>query len=174
MTERNPDSGERRVLWLIPALLAVHNLEEAVTMPRFLHSAATRAPGAIGAVLAQVDFHGFLVALVIATSLPFAVVWWVWARPTSGAAVWTALCVQAVVAVNALWHAVVAIAVGGYTPGLATAVMVNAPFSVYLFRRASVERWTSRAALALVLPAALVVHGPVLLALLFFSGALQR
>jgi len=161
-------------LWLIPALLAVHNLEEAATMPRFLQSIASRAPGAIGTVLAQVDFHGFVVALVIATILPLAVVWWVWARPTSGAAVWTALCVQAVVAVNALWHVVAAIAVRGYTPGLATAVIVNVPFSMYLLRRASVERWTSRAALALVLPAALVVHGPVLLALLFVTGALKR
>jgi len=162
------------VLWLIPTLLAVHNVEEAVAMPRFLRAVALRAPVAVTAMVSPANYHGFLVALMVATILPFAIAAWAWARPESESARWSALCVQAVVAINVVWHIAAAVALGRYTPGLVTAVLLNLPFSIHVFRRASRDGWTSRRGFALLAPAALVLHGPFLLALLFVTGALQR
>jgi hypothetical protein len=173
MRLRNLGPGDRQVLWLIPILLTLHNLEEAIAMRRFLPSLKERTPAAIGAVLAQVDYHGFLVALIIATVLPFAIVWWVWVRPESRVALWAALGIQAVVALNVLSHIAAAIVFGGYSPGLATAVLVNLPFSAYLFSRAWIEGWTTTARLSLLLLAALIVHGPLLVGLLLLTGALR-
>lgn len=70
---------------------------------------------------------------------------------------------QAVVALNVLWHVGAAVAFGGYVPGVVTAVLVNAPFSVYFFRRAAREGWLRPAALWATIPAAVAVHGPGLL-----------
>jgi hypothetical protein len=54
----------------------------------------------------------------------------------------------------------------GYAPGLVTALLLNLPFSLYLLRRAARERWLDRGALWTLAPAALLVHGPMLSALL--------
>jgi hypothetical protein len=77
----------------------------------------------------------------------------------------------ATIALNVGSHVVSSIAiVRGYAPGLVTAVLVNAPFAVYLFRRASRERWLPRRAILWTIPAALVLHGPVLVGTLWLAG----
>jgi len=50
-----------------------------------------------------------------------------------------------------------ALALGGYAPGLATAVLVNLPFSSYFFRRALRESRISRKGLVFTLAAALII-----------------
>ncbi|MEW5931304.1 MAG: HXXEE domain-containing protein, partial [Gemmatimonadota bacterium] len=84
------------------------------------------------------------------------------------------LFVQSVLLVNVASHAASAAFLGGYAPGLATAVAVNLPFSVLLLRRAHRERWVSRRTLVALLPAALLFHGPGLLALLAAAGWIAR
>ena len=113
----------------MPTFLALHNLEEALTFPRYL-------PAARG-----ISYSTLLVALLIATAVPFVVT--IWAQTSSSvAALWCVLLIQAIVAVNVVWHVAVATTVlHGYVPGLVTAVLINLPFSVYLLRRAVRERW---------------------------------
>jgi Protein of unknown function with HXXEE motif len=135
-----------------------------------LPSLRARAPAAIAATISKVDYHGFVIALCVATVAPFAIVTWAWLRRASRAARWTVLLVQAVVALNVLSHVAAATVFAGYTPGLVTALLVNLPFSVYLFRCAWVEHWDTPARLALLVPAAILVHG--LIALLLVTGAL--
>ena len=62
----------------------------------------------------------------------------------------------------------------GYGPGLATAILVNLPFSVYLFRRATGEHWFSVRALFSLIPAAIILHGPALVGLIALTGFLVR
>jgi hypothetical protein len=77
------------------------------------------------------------------------------------------LLIQATLLLNVVWHVVAAIVLfDGYAPGLATALLLNLPFSVYLIRRAAREHWVSRRARWALLPSALAVHGPILSALL--------
>ena len=64
---------------------------------------------------------------------------------------------------------VAAVVMRGYSPGLASAVLINAPISVYLFRRAARERWLPRTAWRALWPAALLVHGPGLVGLLLLT-----
>jgi len=124
---------------------------------------------------AGLSYPRLLVALAAATLVPLAVVAWAQRRAAPPAALWGALLVQAVVLLNVVAHVATAVLLTrGYTPGLATAVVVNLPFSLYLLRRAERERWLGRGALVALAPAALAVHGPLLLALLMLAATAAR
>lgn len=60
----------------------------------------------------------------------------------------------------------------GYGPGVASALAINLPFSIYMFRRVVREEWASRGALLALTPAAIVVHGPLLFGAIALAGAL--
>lgn len=167
--------GERRrVALLIPSLLAVHNLEEALAFPHYLPLVRDRVPATVQPLLAALTYQEMLVALAIATLVPFAVAGWALARPSSRAALWSLVLVQAVVLLNVAAHAFAAAGiVRGYSPGLVTAIAINLPFSLYVLRRVIRERWFSRRALVALVPAAIVVHGPLLVAAIAFAGTLM-
>ena len=155
-------------LWLVPSFIALHNVEEALTFPRYLPSVRALAPESFRTFLDHVTYPEVLLALTVVTLVPLAAVAWANTHPTSQLALWLVVTIQMVMLVNALWHlAAAAFLFRGYAPGLVTAIAVNLPFSAYLLRRALVERWMSRSALASTLPAAVVLHGaPVLIAAL--------
>lgn len=157
----------RRVLWLVPLLLALHNAEEALFFPRYLPFVLGRMPAAWRAVAGPVTSGQVWLALAIVTLVALALAAWAELRPDSRIAVWLLLLLQATVLLNVAWHTAAAVVLfRGYAPGLVTALLVNLPFSIYLLRRASRQRWLGRAALWALAPAALLVHGPVLSALL--------
>lgn len=159
-------------LWAVAGLLALHNLEEALTVPRYLPAVRARFPAArVAAELAPAEV---LAALAVVTVVPLAVVAWAVARPRSRAALWGALVLQATVLLNVAPHVAGAVALGGYAPGVATALAINLPFSVYLLRRAARERWLGRRALLALVPGAVVVHGPLLVGLVLLAARLRR
>ena len=112
-----------------------------------------------------------LLPLTLVTGLAFAIVAWSASRPDSAARLWFALLVQAVMLLNVAVHLVAAVAVmRGYSPGLLTAVVINLPFSLWIFTRAVRERWVNQHALLALIPAALLLHGPLLLLFLKIAG----
>jgi hypothetical protein len=159
---------------VIPALLALHNLEEALTFPRFLPRVRAMLPEPYQAAAVAVSDDSMRVALLVATLVPLAITAWTQRRPESRAALWAALLVQAVLALNVVSHVATATMLRGYSPGLITALAVNAPFSVYFFRRAARERWLSRRALLWLAPAAILVHGPLLVGLVLSTARFVR
>jgi hypothetical protein len=157
----------RRILWVVPVLLALHNAEEAIFFPRYLPFVLARLPSGWQAVAGPVTSGQVWLALAATTLLGFVVALWADRKPDSRTALWLVLLIQTTMLVNALWHVGAAVVLfGGYAPGLVTALLLNAPFSIYLLRRARVEGWVSRRALWALVPAALVVHGPLLSVLL--------
>lgn len=160
--------ADRRLLLAAPALLTLHNLEELLALPRALPAVHARLPDAARAVLPSVTLPMFAAALAVATVLPWVFAGMALAGRRGG--VFLVLLVQATLLVNVASHLVSAALLRGYAPGLATAVLVNLPFGVHLLGRARREGWTGRRAWSLLLPLALVVHGPVLVGLLWISG----
>jgi Protein of unknown function with HXXEE motif len=161
----------RRVLWTVPILLALHNAEEALTMPRYLPLVRAHLPSALRPS-AGLPTPAVLGVLAVATVLPLGLAAWADRQPSASAARWGIALVQVVVALNVAWHLAAALTVGGYAPGLLTAVLVNLPFSVYFIRRAAREGWPSPRALWSTVPAAVVIHGPGLLGLLALAHLL--
>ena len=163
----------RRVLWLVPVLLAVHNAEEALFFPRYLPFVLARLPAGWQAVAAPLTSGQVWSALAVVTGVAFAVAWWAHLRPDSRTALWLLLLIQSAVLLNALWHLAIAVVLfGGYAPGLVTALVLNLPFSLYLLRRAVREQWLSRPARWALVPGAILLHGPLLAALLLVTERL--
>lgn len=169
-------SGEERrvrLLRLVAPLLLLHNIEEAIAMPEVLPRVQARLAAALPG--APAVSHGeFVAALVLVTAPPFLVAVLGDLRRKGGAASYFLLLVQAVLLLNAASHVAAAIALRGYAPGLATALAVNLPFALLLLRLAWRERWHGRGALVALAPLALVVHGPLLVALLWVVGRWGR
>ncbi len=163
----------RRVLWLVPLLLAAHNAEEAFFFPRYLPFVLARLPAGWQAVAAPLTTGQVWIALAIVTAVAFAAAWWAHARPGSRGARWLLLLIQSAMLVNAIWHGGVAVVLfRGYAPGLVTALLLNLPFSLYLLRRAVVERWLSPPALWALAPGAVLLHGPLLAVLMLATERL--
>ena len=167
--------SRRVVVWLIPVLLTLHNAEEALTFgayrPKFIASLPAR-PAAVGA---RVSHPTFVATVAILSALVFALAWAVDGRPRSVILLWLLLTVEVAIGLNGIAHLVSALfIVHGYTPGLVTGVVVNVPFATYCVVRAQRERWLGPTALRTTLPAAIVLHGPVLIAALWLATRLGR
>jgi hypothetical protein len=50
--------------------------------------------------------------------------------------------------------------VGGYSAGLVTSVLIEAPLSVVIFRRLLAEPWMTRLRWAALVPLVPLIHGP--------------
>jgi hypothetical protein len=154
-----------RVVWTVPLLLAIHNAEEAVTFPRYLAQVRGHEPLLMRGFGGSADQQTLYAALLIVTMVPILVSVWSWISPQSRKAFWFVLLIQATLFLNVFAHLASAIAIfRGYGPGLLTAVAVNLPFSIYLFRRGRKENWLSRGETLWLIPAALIMHGPGLIA----------
>jgi hypothetical protein len=163
--------SRRLVVWLIPILLTLHNAEEAIAFSRMRPRLRALLPQPFAAFDTRLSDAALLQALAGLSVAAFILAAFVTLRPQSKAALWLLLAVEAAVALNVVAHLVSAAAIfHGYGPGLATAVLLNAPFAVYVLRRAKREAWVSVNAWNALGPAAVILHGPVLFGALWLAG----
>jgi len=131
----------------------------------------TLLPPPFAAVAARLTYPTMLIALGAVSALTVAVAIAVSRNPDGRWALWLLLVVEATMALNAVSHALLALFIfRGYAPGVVTALIVNIPFAVYCFRRARRENWVSTRAFGATIPAALVVHGPLLAGSLWLAS----
>ena len=153
-------------LAVIPVALLVHNLEEAVAigpaMPR-LEATWSRL---LGPTLSLPSVQQYDLALLLVTGLSFGLL--LLARLWDPAS-YALVALQAVMALNVLTHLVGVVILGGYAPGVITAVLVEAPTSVAVFHRLREAGWMSRGQWRLLPFLAVVLHGPALLGLLAWA-----
>jgi hypothetical protein len=167
--------SRRGVICLIPILLTLHNAEEAIAFHRYWSDLPGLLPTAFSSLTARLSYADFLRVLATLSLIAFLLAAFVNLRPERRWALWLLLAMQATVGLNVLGHvASAAFVFHGYGPGLMTALLFNAPFTVYCFMRVQRERWISRTALWATIPAAFVLHGPVLIAALWITEALNR
>ncbi len=139
-------------------------LEEVRTgMPRFLR-----------VFLPPVSYEQFLVSLVLLTLLAFCCAWFGHIEQERSWGVYLLVGLQMVLLINVFAHITTLAVVGHYTAGSITSLLVNLPFSLYLLRRAMKEEWVSPRGILLMVPAAIIVHTPVLFGFLFISGYISR
>jgi hypothetical protein len=71
-------------------------------------------------------------------------------------------------------HIGLAIMFRSYMPGLITAILLTLPIAIVTLSNARRDRWISTRALWSVIPAAVVMHGPVLAAFLIATTRFAR
>src|SRR5262249_26527761 len=131
-------------------------------------------PGPLSGLLPPITYKQFLLALLIVTALPYMIACFANLECKRGVGVNLLLCLQVVMLINVFAHAGMAGMMGGDVPGVVTALGINLPFSIYLLRRAIIEEWASRRALALLGPIGLVLHGLGLPGIIILSGIIVR
>ena len=167
--------SRRMVVWLIPILLTLHNAEEALAFHAYVPRMRTLLPEPLASFEASLSYSTMLGALTVLSALAFLIALAAAARPESRRTLWVLLVLEATVGVNVIAHLLSAVIVfHGYGPGLATALMINSPFAIYCFRRVRREQWVSTAALRAIVPASLILHGPILLGGLWLAGRASR
>jgi uncharacterized protein with HXXEE motif len=164
----------RWAIWLLPLVLALHNLEEGLFFPRYLPRVLGRLPAGLRDWIGPVTLRDMGVALALATLLPLGFCLWAAARPASRTALWLVLAMWATLLLNVAWHVAAALVLfGGYAPGVATAVALNLPLSVLVLRRAAAEQWLSPRALWALVPGALAFHLPGAFGVMLLGRALS-
>jgi hypothetical protein len=158
------------LLWLIPVCFTFHNLEEALTIPRFLAALLARLPASIQKIVPVVNYSQYLIALMIVTILPYLFILAYQFSHKKRLPLYLLLGTQMVVFINVFSHVSMAVLLRGYAPGVVTALLVNLPFSIYLFHRALREAWINRHDLVMLVLVGLLLHGPGLWALLRASA----
>ena len=148
----------RSLQWLVLAFLALHNLEEALTMraylPRLHELLREHAPASL--ISNMPTTAQFYAALAAATIIPLILVFVATNGKPSKFKFYLVAIVQAQVCLNVFVpHVPAAFVLGGYAPGLLTAVLINLPFSVYFFRRSLNESRVTRKGLLVMLLIAL-------------------
>lgn len=140
-------------------------------MPRM----RTLLPEPLASLEGSLSYATILAALAALSAVAFLVALAADARPASRRALWALLVLEATVGVNVIAHLLSAAFVfHGYGPGLATALLINAPFAIYCFRRVRREQWISIAALRATVPVSLILHGPILWGGLWLAGRASR
>ena len=131
---------------------------------------ASLLPAPLGTLEARLSVPIVLQALAILSALAFILAGLVVLRPRAQAALWLLLALEAAVAINVIAHVASAVMLfHGYSPGLASAVLVNAPFAVYALGRAKREAWVSLRAWRMLAAGGLFLHGPVLFGALWLA-----
>ena len=150
----------RTLQWLVAAFAVLHDLEEALTIPRYAPAVRQRLSHVLPpTVLAATQNPSWVyAALAVATVIPILVVLVATTRRSSRGAAWAVGFMQSLLLANVVVpHIPAAVAVGGYVPGLTTAVAINLPYSVYFLGRSVRDGALSRGqvllAVALAVPA---------------------
>jgi uncharacterized protein with HXXEE motif len=154
---------------LMAVVIALHNGEEAATAGAYLprvREIIERVPALRERGLLPPSLPRLYLALIIVTLVPALVLGWA----TTGCDSSVKREVVAVIAAALLWnvflpHMSAMIVLRGYAPGGLTALVVNLPFCLYLFRRSLIEQMLTRTQLtvALILGLFLLVIAPLLL-----------
>jgi len=157
--------GYRTTQWLVAVFALLHNLEEAITMGRYAplvrHRLSGLAPS--GYLAATEHLSWFFEGLIVATIIPMLAVIVAVRNPANRFAAWAVVLVQTVFLMNVIIpHVPAALLLGGYAPGVVTAVAIELPFSIYFLRRSLREGVISRSGAAW----ALVLAGPALVTVL--------
>jgi hypothetical protein len=156
-------SAPHTLIWGVPAAVLVHNVEEALTVDRHAPAVLALVPDAVRRFMPS--RHYIYDALVVATVIPIGLAL-VARRDRRSWATYGLLLVAAVMLVNVIWHSVAAALLGGYAPGVVTAVAVNLPVMALALRWARRESWLSNGALWMYVGIGVMLHGAGLLALL--------
>lgn len=123
----------QQLLWLVPILFAMHNLEEAPGMARWSRQIPAR-------IHPPVTPRQFAIAVTLLTGLCFVVTFVVTANPQNRLGISILLGFQTAMALNAfIPHLAATVWFRIYAPGVVTGILVNVPFGVYLIRRAFAE-----------------------------------
>ena len=161
------------LVWLLFIVFLIHNLEELLSVSNWLKENINTIPSFLNSKIAIVIHYKFnifiVIALSLATLLPFIIC--IWANKTNNQqlTIFLLLTIAWVMMLNAFQHIFNTLIMNEYTPGLITALLINLPFSIYFIHRLKMEKVITKKKLFLYLPIGLVAYILSVAAILLIS-----
>lgn len=128
-------------------------------MVRLLQS---QAPRFLRSFYSQVDVSDLRFGLAVLTLLGVALALIAIRIPRATGSAYAMLVFATVIGINAFAHIVLSVIFRAYMPGLLTAICLCLPVAIALWYRAWKDAWIPRTWIWTLVPAALLVHGPLL------------
>jgi hypothetical protein len=152
----------------------LHDGEEWLLAPQMLRFMQSDAPGFLRNAYAGITVSELQAVLLILTAVLLVVIAIAAVPAASATSAFGIMVIAALLGLNAVFHIVLFIHTGIYLAGLVTAVLVSLPVAAGLLVQARRQRWTPAPGFWAAVPAALLVHGPVLDALFKVSLSVVR
>lgn len=119
-----------QLLWLVPLFFAIHNIEEVPFMAKWTEKLDSP-------VHPKVTTRQFTIAVTFLTLGSIVITYFGTRNPDGYLGPIFIMAIQAILFINAIVpHIVMTVKMKLYSPGLVTAVLINIPFTIYLFTRA--------------------------------------
>jgi len=116
-----------QLLWLVPLFFAIHNIEEVPFMAKWAEKLDSP-------MHPKVTTRQFAIAVTFLTLGSIIITFFATREPDNYIGTILVLAIQAILFVNAFApHIVMTVKMKLYSPGLVTAVLINIPFTIYLF-----------------------------------------
>lgn len=147
---------------LVACAFTLHNTEEALGAPAMVRQLQTQAPRFLRSFYSQVDVSDLRLGLAVLTLLGIALALIAIRTPRATSSAYAMLAFATVIGINASAHIVLSVIFRAYMPGLLTATFLCVPVAIALWYRVWKDAWIPRTWLWTVVPAALLVHFPLL------------
>ena len=116
-----------RAQWAFPVVVTLHNLEEAVWLPKLWQERAWRLP---------VNAAEFRAIAAVVAALAYLVTYMSVHQGKKSTGAYVFAIFLALMLVNSIWHLTATLYLSHYAPGVVTAVFLVAPVTIYLLREA--------------------------------------
>ena len=135
--ERDPEVAINSIIPTVLLLaFLLHNLEEALTFGAFRQAAETLLRKLTSSEFSTPSYHSFLSALVVVSLIAALAMAWAILQPSRRSALVLVQGLAWIMLINVFVpHVPAAILLGGYAPGLITAVFVNLPIAGFALVR---------------------------------------
>jgi len=164
LPHRHLDAQVTQSRWyiVVAGAFTLHNTEEAVGAQAMLRQVQSQAPRFLRSFYSQVDVSDLRLGLAVLTLIGIALALIAIRTPRAPRSTYVMLLFSTVIGINAFAHIMLSVIFREYMPGLLTAIFLCLPVAVALWYRAWKDAWIPRTWLWTVVPAALLVHGPLL------------
>jgi len=162
----------KRLIWMIPVLIVAHNVEEAVYV-LFIRSTFL-LPETLQRLIGNITVPQFMLALSIVTFLSLSLYSLYLMLPEKKIFLRLMFLMQSTMFINVFSHLGGAVITNRYVPGLATALLLNLPFSVYFATGCILEGLVSKREIVSYLVGAVIVHSAGILMVMKIAGWLVQ
>jgi len=158
----------KTALWLTVVIFTIHNIEEYFTMSNFFSTSGSEIPAFFARYTKPIPSDLFIVMILLITMLATVFVYsGVKGSSNSRGMFWAMIWVTGGILVNGLHHVIITLYFRAYTPGVFTSVVLFLPYSIYLLRKALIERqidqhrlvWSFVVGATAIVPVILVIRG---------------
>ena len=136
----------KQLIWLLPVVFIIHNLEEGITMQQWLGGHSSSIPNILNIHFPAWFWSHFgqirTTALITATIIPSLAILLIPFLKTHKFSAYL-LCITAwFIIINAFQHIILTLFLRIYTPGVVTAIIITLPYGLLLLNSLSIsQKW---------------------------------